>query len=266
MTCFDGAASVGGGREGCQIVPARESKNAAKAAFIEARSVRKSFDGVPVLDGVSMRVSGSETVSILGPSGCGKSTLMNIITGLIPADGGDICFAGRIGYMQQKDMLLPWKTIMANVTLPRIIGGADRREAEAEASPYFEMFGIEGYENKYPRELSGGMRRRASFLSAFLISGDVMLLDEPFGALDSITRGRMQRWLIDVKRKVGVAIMLITHDVEEAILLSDRVYLMSDKPSRVRDEIEVDFFADEKSRRLLSPEFMEYKKRILDSL
>jgi ABC-type nitrate/sulfonate/bicarbonate transport system ATPase subunit len=237
-----------------------------KAALIETRGVGKSFGGVPVLDGVSISVREGETVSILGPSGSGKSTLMNIITGLIPADCGEIDVAGRIGYMQQKDLLLPWKTIMANVTLPQIIGGADRRGAEAEALPYFETFGIGGYERKYPRELSGGMRQRASFLRTFLTSGDVMLLDEPFGALDSITRGRRQQWLIEVKRKVGVTILLITHDVEEAILLSDRVYLLSDKPSRVRREIDIDFFRNEKTERLLSPEFMEYKKLILENL
>ncbi|MDR1042958.1 MAG: ABC transporter ATP-binding protein, partial [Clostridiales Family XIII bacterium] len=217
-------------------------------------------------DGVSVHVMKHETVSILGPSGCGKSTLMNIVTGLTHADSGEVRVTGQIGYMQQKDLLLPWKTVMDNVTLPRVIGGADRRAAAADASPYFEVFGLSGYEDRYPHELSGGMRQRVNFLRTFLTSGDVMLLDEPFGALDSITRGRLQQWLTDVKKRIDVTIMLITHDVEEAILLSDRVYVLSDKPSSVRAEIAIDFCRERKEERRLSPELMDYKRRILSNL
>jgi ABC-type nitrate/sulfonate/bicarbonate transport system ATPase subunit len=236
------------------------------APLIALHDVRKSFGDVRVLDGVSIHVMKRETVSILGPSGCGKSTLMNIVTGLLPADSGDVRVAGKIGYMQQKDLLLPWKTVMDNVTLPSVIGGADRRAAAAGALPYFEAFGLSGYEGKHPHELSGGMRQRVSFLRTFLTSGDIMLLDEPFGALDSITRGRLQQWLIDVKRRVDVTILLITHDIEEAILLSDRVYVLGDKPSEVRTEITIGFCRGHKEERLLSPAFMGYKKLILSKL
>jgi ABC-type nitrate/sulfonate/bicarbonate transport system ATPase subunit len=236
------------------------------APLIAVKDVRKSFGDVSVLDGVSVRVMKHETVSILGPSGCGKSTLMNIVTGLISADSGEVCVSGRIGYMQQKDLLLPWKTVMDNVNLPRVIGGDDKREAAADALPYFETFGLSGYEQRYPHELSGGMRQRVNFLRTFLTSGDIMLLDEPFGALDSITRGRLGQWLTDVKKHIDVTIMLITHDVEEAVLLSDRVYVLSDKPSVVRAEIAIDFCRGRKEERRLSPELMDYKRQILSKL
>jgi ABC-type nitrate/sulfonate/bicarbonate transport system ATPase subunit len=234
--------------------------------LIEIKDVRKNFGDVRVLDGVFVHVMKHEIVSLLGPSGCGKSTLMNIVTGLQPVDSGEVRVTGRIGYMQQKDLLLPWKTVMDNVILPRVIGGADKRAATADARPYFETFGLAGYEDRYPHELSGGMRQRVNFLRTFLTSGDIMLLDEPLGALDSITRGRMQQWLTDVKKRVDVTIMLITHDVEEAILLSDRVYVLSDRPGKVCAEITIDFCRGQKEERRLSPEFMDYKRRIFSNL
>jgi ABC-type nitrate/sulfonate/bicarbonate transport system ATPase subunit len=237
-----------------------------EAPALAVKGVTKRFGDVRVLDGVSVHVMERETVSVLGPSGCGKSTLMNILTGLVTPDSGEISVSGRIGYMQQKDLLLPWKTVMDNVALPRVIRGADRLAAAADASPYFGTFGLEGYESSYPHELSGGMRQRVNFLRTFLTSGDIMLLDEPLGALDSITRGRLQQWLTDVKKRVDVTIMLITHDVEEAILLSDRVYVLSGKPAVVRAEIGIDFYREQKEERRLSPQLMDYKKRILENL
>jgi ABC-type nitrate/sulfonate/bicarbonate transport system ATPase subunit len=233
---------------------------------IELLDVHKSFGAAYVLRGMSLHVNRGEFVSILGPSGCGKSTIMNIICGLTHSDSGQMILGGEIGYMQQKDLLLPWKSIISNVALPQIIGGKKRAEAEAEAAPYFETFGLFGYEKKYPYELSGGMRQRASFLRTFLTSGDIMLLDEPFGALDSITRSKLQSWLLEVRKQLTLTIMFITHDIEEAILLSDRIYILSDKPSKIKKEITLDFHRDDKPKRLVSPEFVEIKKEILANL
>jgi ABC-type nitrate/sulfonate/bicarbonate transport system ATPase subunit len=233
---------------------------------VELTAVHKSFDEVQVLKGLSAHVKEGELVSVLGPSGCGKSTLMNIITGILRSDSGNVSISGKIGYMQQKDLLLPWRTILDNVILPQSIGGRKKSAAREEAAPYFNIFGLEGYENKYPYELSGGMRQRASFLRAFLAFGDIMLLDEPFGALDSITRRKLQEWLLEVKKETGVTILFITHDIEEAILLSDRIYILSEKPSAVRAEIALDFHREDKGQRLVSPRFIGYKKQILKNL
>jgi ABC-type nitrate/sulfonate/bicarbonate transport system ATPase subunit len=233
---------------------------------IEIKGISKRFDDVQVLAGVHLHVNEGELVSILGPSGCGKSTLMNIITGLLQSDDGEIKINGDIGYMQQKDLLLPWRTIMGNVTLPALIRGERAERAGEKAAPYFRTFGLEGYEDKYPYELSGGMRQRANFLRTFLTSGDIMLLDEPFGALDSITRRKLQDWLLDVMAEIGLTILFITHDIEEAIMLSDRVYVLSDKPSRVKADFELDYCRDEKGRRSVDPMFIEYKKEILNKL
>jgi ABC-type nitrate/sulfonate/bicarbonate transport system ATPase subunit len=234
--------------------------------MIELHRIYKDFGDVSVLGGLSLHVRKGELVSVLGPSGCGKSTLMNIICGLASADAGRISVNGRIGYMQQKDLLLPWETIIGNVTLPKIIGGTDKKQARDEALPYFAAFGLDGYEHSYPYELSGGMKQRANFLRTFLMSGDIMLLDEPFGALDSITRSKLQTWLIDMQQELKLTIMFITHDTEEAILLSDRIYVLSEKPSNVKKEIELDFPEDGKRQRLISPRFIYYKKLLLENL
>jgi ABC-type nitrate/sulfonate/bicarbonate transport system ATPase subunit len=233
---------------------------------IELVGIRKAFGETQVLNDLNIHVNGGELVSVLGPSGCGKSTLMNIATGLVESDAGSVRVGGRIGYMQQKDLLLPWRTIMQNAILPKTIAGTPKDRARAEAAPYFAVFGLEGYEDKYPYELSGGMRQRANFLRTFLTSGDIMLLDEPFGALDSITRRKLQDWLLDVMAEVGLTILFITHDIEEAIMLSDRVYVLSDKPSRVRAEYSLEYCRDEKGRRTVDPMFIEYKKEILGKL
>ena len=235
---------------------------------LEVNKICKQFDGSRILQEISFHVCEGELVTLLGPSGCGKSTIMNILTGLLKADSGEIRVEGKIGYMQQKDLLLPWKTCMENVILPELLAGTPKEKAEARALPYFKAFQIEGYERRFPNEMSGGMRQRASLLRTFLSSGDVLLLDEPFGAVDSITRGSLQQWLIGVSRELGLTILLITHDIEEAILLSDRIVVLSDKPSTVRDEIALtpEFGEMKKEERLFDPAFLELKKRILEDL
>ncbi|RRH40369.1 ATP-binding cassette domain-containing protein, partial [Clostridioides difficile] len=143
-------------------------------------------------------------------------------------------------YMYQKDLLLPYKTIIDNVSLPLILKKEKKSKARSMVKPYFEVFGLSGYEDKYPSELSGGMRQRANFLRTFINSNDIMLLDEPFGALDSLTKTSMQKWLLDVKKKVNSTILLITHDIDEAIMLSNRIYVISKKPSIVKKEFVID--------------------------
>ncbi|MED9947076.1 MAG: ABC transporter ATP-binding protein [Peptacetobacter hiranonis] len=207
---------------------------------IRIENISKSFDGDKIIDNISINVEEGELVSILGPSGCGKSTIFNIIAGLLKQDSGKVDVNGKLSYMYQKDLLLPYKTIIDNVSLPLVLRKEKKSEAREEVRQYFKVFGLEGYEDKYPKELSGGMRQRANFMRTYVNSNDIMLLDEPFGALDSITKSSMQKWLLDIRKKVTSTILLITHDIEEAILLSDRIYVISNKPSSVSMEIVVD--------------------------
>lgn len=233
---------------------------------ISLKNVTKSFDGDIILKDISIDVNRGEFISILGPSGCGKSTLFNIITGLTNMDSGNISVFGDIGYMQQKDLLLPWKTIMENVVLPLDIKGLNKKASRDKAAMYIELMGLSGYENKYPYELSGGMKQRASFLRTFLSSEEIMLLDEPFGALDSITRENLQKWILDMKKAVERTILFITHDIEEAVFLSDSIYVLGSKPGVVKKRIDLDFYKNDKEKRLFSSELLDYKKEIIKLL
>ncbi len=234
--------------------------------IIKLKNVSKSFEENFILKDISIDLKKGEFVSILGPSGCGKSTLFNIITGIIKEDSGEVLVKGDLGYMQQKDLLLPWKTVMENVVLPLDIRYSNKKESRERAAKYIEIVGLKGYEKKYPYELSGGMRQRTSFLRTFLSSEEIMLLDEPFGALDSITRGKMQRWILDMKQELKRSILFITHDIEEAILLSDRIYVLSSKPGIVKKEIRVDFENENKKNRIFSEKLLEMKADILKLL
>ena len=180
-------------------------------------NVSKSYNNTLVLEDINIKVNEGELVTILGPSGSGKSTIFNIITNLTQKDNGNVYIDGKISYMQQKDLLLPYKTIIDNVSLPLILNKENKKNAQEIVRPYFKEFGLEGYEDKYPSELSGGMKQRANFLRTFINCNDLMLLDEPFGALDSITKTNMQKWLLNVREKFNSTIILITHDIEEAI-------------------------------------------------
>lgn len=211
---------------------------------IDIKNINKSYNEVEVLKNISINVYEGEFVSILGPSGCGKSTIFNIISNLTDYDSGKINIDGKLSYMYQKDLLLPHKNIIDNVSLPLTLikekGHKNKflkkKEARKKVKKYFDIFGLDGYENKYPGELSGGMKQRANFLRTFVNSNDIMLLDEPFGALDSITKASMQKWLLEVKSKVNSTILLITHDIDEAITLSDRIYVISKKPATIKNE------------------------------
>ena len=213
---------------------------------IQLRGVHKSFGvngrRVPVLEEVDFHADEGEFVSVIGPSGCGKTTLLNTIAGLeqpgaglVELDGAPVNQRlGLVGYMQQKDLLMPWRTVLDNAILGLEVQGVSRREARARALEMMDTFGLQGFEREYPNTLSGGMRQRAAFLRTVLVGRDVLLLDEPFGALDALTRAQMQEWLMDLWDSLGRTIVLVTHDVDEALLLSDRVYVMTSRPGRVK--------------------------------
>lgn len=211
---------------------------------LETRDLTFSYEGKCVLDALNLSVGEGEFVSILGPSGCGKSTFLNILAGILPADGGSVLVDGKevagmsshFAYMPQQDLLLPWKTILDNVCL---YGKLHHREQQAREQAMANMatFGLAGYENSYPRELSGGMRQRAAFLRTALCEADILLLDEPFGALDVITRAEMQDWLLGMRAKLGATTVLVTHDIEEAMYLSDRILVMQGAPASFEKEI-----------------------------
>jgi len=201
--------------------------------------VSTAFGAVQALDGVSLRAGARDTVAVVGPSGCGKSTLLELVCGLASPDGGTVS-SPPAALMPQRDGLLPWLSALDNAALARRALGEPKRAARAAAHEHFAAFGLEGFERSRPGELSGGMRQRVAFLRTLLAGRSVLCLDEPFGALDALTRGQMQRWLADALTKEPRTVLLVTHDVEEAALLADRIVLLSPRPGRVVETIEVE--------------------------
>ncbi len=204
-------------------------------ALLSLSEINKSFDSRQVLKNINLNISQGEFVSLVGVSGSGKSTLLNIIAGLEKPDSGLVLLngeslngkTGKVSYMFQKDLLFPYYTILDNVILPLIISGMKKEDAQKKAEPFFAQFGLDGTQQKYPKQLSGGMKQRAAFLRTYLSSKDLMLLDEPFSALDMITKNQMHEWYLNVMSKLKLTTLLITHDIEEAILLSDRILIMN---------------------------------------
>lgn len=241
---------------------------------LEVKNVSKSFDGKLILDDITVELNRGELVCLLGVSGGGKTTLFNIISGLVKPDAGQVLLdgaditgkPGSISYMLQKDLLLPYRTIADNVALPLILKGVKKKEARERVSPMFAQFGLEGTQSKYPAQLSGGMRQRAALLRTYLFSQDVALLDEPFSALDTLTKSAIHKWYLDVMEQIRLSTLFITHDIDEAILLSDRIYLLSGQPGRIVEEIVIDEPKPRASDFNLTPEFLEYKKQILAKL
>ena len=242
---------------------------------LEVRNVSFSYDGeTKVIENINITLAEGELVSLLGVSGGGKTTLFNVIAGLNKPQTGEVLLngedisgkPGRISYMMQKDLLLPYRTIEDNVALPLLIHGMKKAEARKKVGSYFAEFGIDGTQKKYPAELSGGMRQRAALLRTYMFSGDVALLDEPFSALDTLTKSEMHRWYLDVMEEIRLSTLFITHDIDEAILLSDRIYLLGGKPGTIMNEIVI---REPKPRRKdfnLTDEFLTYKRQILSLL
>lgn len=235
---------------------------------LKVEGLKKSFQNTDVIDGVSLYLKKNEFVSLLGLSGSGKTTIFNIISGLMMPDEGRVLIdgenftgrTGRVGYMYQDDLLLPWKKVIDNIGLPLVLKGESVKNARARAMEYLPIFGLEGFEYKYPFQLSGGMRQRASLLRTYMFQSDIMLLDEPFGGLDAITRSKMQSWLLKVFESLKISVLLITHDIEEALLLSDRIYVLSERPASIREEVIVEF-PKPRDKDIVTTEGFNIKKR-----
>lgn len=243
-------------------------------AVLQVEDVSKSFDTEQIIRNISLELQEGEIVSLLGVSGGGKTTLFNIIAGLSVPDTGNVFLEGeditgkpgKVSYMLQKDLLLPYRTILDNVALPLIVRGMKKKEARERAASFFEEFGLQGTEKKYPSQISGGMKQRAALLRTYLFSEKVALLDEPFSALDMLTKTTVHEWYLDVMEKIKLSTLFITHDIDEAILLSDRIYLLTGKPGTITKEIRID---EEKPRHKdfkLTEEFLSYKKEITSHL
>ena len=243
--------------------------------ILHANHISKSYGDKKILGDIHLRLADGELVSILGVSGVGKTTLFNVLSGLLLPDAGSVELAdengvfrdisgetGHLSYMLQKDMLLPHKTILNNVALPLVLKGMKAKEAGAIARPYFARFGLEGTEDKYPAQLSGGMRQRAALLRTWLCRNRVALLDEPFSALDTLTRAALQEWYLGVMEEIRLSTLFITHDIDEAVFLSDRIYIMKGKPAVLSDEIVIKTKRPRDRDYMLSEEFLAYKRQI----
>ena len=247
---------------------------------LEARALSKNYlrrdQRLDVLDDVAFDVRPFEVVGVVGPSGCGKSTLLELIAGLQKPSIGEISIGGRLterdrlaqcALMPQRDLLLPWRSALDNAALALELAGTGRAVARSQVAPLFERFGLAGFEQTPPYELSGGMRQRVAFLRTLLAGKPVLLLDEPFGSLDSITRADMQEWLRSALVETPHTVLLVTHDAEEALFVCDRVIVLTSRPGRVRAEFEVDVPRLATRRETVtSPEFSVLKELVLEAL
>lgn len=241
---------------------------------LTAKNITVSYNGVNTIEDISIHLDEGEIVSLLGVSGSGKTTLFNVLSGLMLPDSGRVLSdgeditgkCGRMSYMLQKDLLQPHYTVLDNVALPLIIRGEKKKIAREKALEHFAFFGLEGTEKKYPHQLSGGMKQRAAFLRTYLASDSVALLDEPFSALDTITKSAVHQWYLDIMEKIRLSSLIVTHDIDEAILLSDRIYILSGKPGRITDEIIIDLPKPRNNSITVSEEFLTYKKKIVEKI
>lgn len=243
-------------------------------ALLKAENIKKKYGERTIISNINIELNRGEIVSLLGVSGSGKTTLFHVLSGLIEPEEGNVYLndeditnkPGKISYMLQKDLLFPHKKIIDNVSLPLVISGMKKEEARKKADPYFEEFGLQGTQQQYPCQLSGGMRQRAALLRTYLSSNGVALLDEPFSALDTITKSSIHKWYLDVMQHIELSTLFITHDIDEAILLSDRIYVLKGQPGMITDEIII----KEKKPRAedfnLSDTFMKYKREIIGKL
>ncbi|MBO5937698.1 MAG: ABC transporter ATP-binding protein [Clostridia bacterium] len=241
---------------------------------LKAENITVSYEGENVIENINIHLCDGEIVSLLGVSGSGKTTLFNALSGIAPPDCGSVLLdgeditgkTGRLSYMLQKDLLLPYYTVLDNVALPLIIRGEKKKIAREKALEHFAFFGLEGTEKKYPHQLSGGMRQRAAFLRTYLSCEGVALLDEPFSALDAITKSAVHQWYLDIMKEIKLSSLIVTHDIDEAILLSDRIYILSGKPGKITDEIAVKLPRPRDNSMVATEDFLGLKRKIMEKI
>ncbi|MFF2343232.1 ABC transporter ATP-binding protein [Bacillus mycoides] len=238
--------------------------------ILQFHNVSFHYDEKPIINELNTSIQDKEFVSIIGPSGCGKSTLFRLITGLEEVSTGQIELTKTkshpVGYMPQKDMLLPWRTIIENAALPLECQGVQKKEAQVKAKELLHKFGLQGYEKKYPKDLSGGMRQRVSFIRTLLTGGEILLLDEPFSALDALTKASLQEWLFEQWKEWEKTILFITHDVEEALFLSNRILVVENQPIATLTERIVPLDRNRTRKDLYKPEVLALKEELLSML
>ena len=241
-------------------------------SVLKAENISKSFGTKNVLKDVSIELESGEVVALIGVSGGGKTTLFNILSGIYAPDNGKVFLngeditgePGKISYMLQKDLLFPHKKVIDNVSLPLVLKGAGKKEAREQAYGLFETFGIDGTQYSYPNELSGGMRQRAAFLRTYLSSNGVALLDEPFSALDTLTKSKLHQWYLETIEKISLSTLFITHDIDEAIVLSDRIYILNG--GTIANEVKINAPEPRTVDFNLTTDFLDYKRSILEML
>ena len=242
--------------------------------LLKAEHITKKYSGRTIIKDINIELHKGELISLLGVSGSGKTTLFHVLSGLTTPEEGRVLLngeditsrPGQISYMLQKDLLFPHKKIIDNTALPLVLHGMSKNEARKKAQMYFKDFGLEGTEYQYPSQLSGGMRQRAALLRTYLSSNGVALLDEPFSALDTITKTAIHRWYLEVMQHIDLSTIFITHDIDEAILLSDRIYILNGKPGEIRDEIIIKEKKPRAEDLYLTDEFLAYKREIIAKL
>jgi ABC-type nitrate/sulfonate/bicarbonate transport system ATPase subunit len=242
--------------------------------FFSCSGITKIYDTVPTIKDISIDIKQGEFVSLLGPSGAGKTTLFNILAGIDTPNSGSVFLSGKnitgqkgaVGYMPQDDLLFEHRTVIDNVILPLLIKGESKKNAIEKVIDFFPKFGLCGYEKKYPHELSGGMRHRAALLRTCQMGTSIILLDEPFSALDAITRAQIQDWYSEISSALNLSTFFITHDIEEALLLSDKIYVLKEKPGIITDIIQVKPLRPRNRNFTVSSEFILQKNEVLQAI
>ena len=234
--------------------------------ILEVKNLSYSFGNNPILKDINIHVNENEIVAIVGSSGVGKSTLFNLIAGVLKKQTGEIAingsddYIGKVAYMLQKDLLFEHKTIINNVILPLIIAKVNKKKALEEGNKILKQFNLDKYANKYPQQLSGGMRQRVALIRTYMFKRKIFLLDEAFSALDAITKKELHKWYLDLKKEFNLTTLLITHDIEEAVFLSDRIYILGNKPGEIIGEIKIEINPNED----IDVQRLFYKKEILN--